>query len=119
MIGAVGEHLHPLAPAGVGVLLLVVFGAVHHQVVALKAVVVDDEIAVVHLPGVGGLGVIHPYKQAVVGVGALIALPVGALHQMVGGVKDERLTALLAIFSDAVATFICKPLFSSYNQRGD
>ena len=31
--------------------------ATYHQVVALEAVVVDDELPVVHLPGMGGLGV--------------------------------------------------------------
>ena len=58
-----GELLHPLAPGGVDVLLLVVTGAEHHQVVALEAVVVDDELPVVHLPGMGGLGVLHSFQE--------------------------------------------------------
>ena len=58
-VAPLGELLHPLAPDGVDVLLLVVVGAEHHQVVALEAVVVDDELPVIHLPGVGGLDV--PY----------------------------------------------------------
>ena len=58
-----GELLHPLAPGGVDVLLLVVAGAEHHQVVALKAVVVNDELSVIHLPGMGGLGVLHSFQE--------------------------------------------------------
>ena len=73
-VAPLGKLLHPLAPGGVDVLLLVVIGAEHHQVVALEAVVVDDELPVVHLPGVGGLGVPHSHKQAVVLVGGLVPL---------------------------------------------
>ena len=58
-----GELLHPLAPDGVDVLLLVVVGAEHHQVVALEVVVVNDELPVVHLPGMGGLGVLHSFQE--------------------------------------------------------
>ncbi len=60
-------------------LLLVVAPAEHHQVVALEAVVIDDELPVIDLPGVGSLCVPRPDKQPVVGVSALIALPVGPL----------------------------------------
>ena len=75
-----GELLHPLAPGGVDMLLLIVVRAEHHQVVALEAVVVDDELPVVHLPGMGGLGVADPHKQPVVGVSGFVAFPVGTLH---------------------------------------
>ena len=87
-ISTLGELLHPLAPGGVDVLLLIVTGAEHHQVVALEAVVVDDELPVVHLPGMGGLGVADPDKETIVLVGRLVPLPVGPLHQVVGGVVD-------------------------------
>ena len=87
-VAPLGELLHPLAPGGIDVLLLVVTGAEHHQIVAVKAVIVDDELPVIHLPGVGGLGVADPDKQPVVGVGGLVALPVGPLYQVVGGFVD-------------------------------
>lgn len=95
--GAVGEHLHPLTLGGIGMLLLVVSRGEHHQVVALKAVVVDDEIAVIHLSGVGRLGVVHPRKQAVVGVCVLVTLASLSSTQI-----DKKLSALLYHKSEAL-----------------
>ena len=87
-VAPLGELLHPLAPGGVDVLLLIVIRAEHHQVVALEAVVVDDELPVIDPPGMGGLGVLYPDEEAVVLVSRLVPLPVGALHQVVGGFVD-------------------------------
>ena len=87
-------------------LLLVVTGAEHHQVVALEAVVVDNELPVVHLPGMGGLGVADPDEETVVLVGRLVPLPVGPLHQMVGGVVDISPVGLLTHLGHTIPTLV-------------
>ena len=87
-------------------LLLVVTGAEHHQVVALEAVVVDNELPVVHLPGMGGLGVADPDEETVVLVGGLVPLPVGPLHQMVGGVVDVGFCGLLTHLGHTIPTLV-------------
>ena len=73
-VAPLGELLHPLAPGGVDVLLLVVTGAEHHHAVALKAVVVYGELLVVDTPGMSGLGVADPDEQPIIGASFIIAI---------------------------------------------
>src|SRR5699024_10333081 len=76
------------------------------QIVILRAGVINHIVSVIGLACMGGNQVINPQAQTVVGVGRLITLPVGTLHQTVGSIVHEGLRCLLAGFCSAVTTGI-------------
>src|SRR5699024_3016221 len=108
-VALLGDLLDPLR-TGVHMALLILQLAVAHrvdiQVVILRAGVVDHIVAVVGLARMGRDQIVHPQAKAVVGVGRLVALPVGALPHAVGGVVHEGLRRLLAGLGNAVAALV-------------
>ena len=54
----------------------------------------------------GSLGVIDTNIQTIIGISRFVALPVGALYQMVGFIIDVLSGFLLAGFCNAVSTLV-------------
>ena len=108
-VAAVGKLLDSLTSSihfSLHVVKLSVAFCIDHQVVTLKAGVIDHIVPAVYASRMAGLGIVDSHKQCIIGICRLVTLPVGSLYQMVGLIIDKCSGLLLAGFSDPVASLI-------------